>query len=128
MSELNADSSLEEAHLQEQASSQHTDTDRAEQKTAQHNGKMDEVQPVSTLVLVYVRFAQLGSSCTSCGCYNVWRATLIQHTQPFRLNCPQLLAVRVCLCLHAGMHVSVCIACLQIHLHTLAFTACAKSM
>ncbi|DBB00608.1 TPA: hypothetical protein ACH3X3_002298 [Trebouxia sp. C0006] len=38
VSELNADSSLEEAHLQQQASSQHTDTDRAEQKTAQHNG------------------------------------------------------------------------------------------
>ena len=40
-SELNADSSLGEEHLQGQASSQHTDRDRAEQDTAQHNGKMD---------------------------------------------------------------------------------------
>ncbi len=43
VSELNADSSLGEAHLQGQASLQHTDTDRAEQHTAQHHGKMGQV-------------------------------------------------------------------------------------
>ena len=41
VSELSADSSLGEGHLQGQASSQHTDKNRAEQDTAQHNGKMD---------------------------------------------------------------------------------------
>ena len=40
-SELSADSSLGEGHLQGQASSQHTDGDRAEQDTAEHDGKMD---------------------------------------------------------------------------------------
>jgi hypothetical protein len=41
VSQLSADSSLGEAHLQGQASSQHTDTDRTEQDTTQRNGKMD---------------------------------------------------------------------------------------
>ena len=40
-SELSADSSLGEGHLQGHASSQHTATDGPEQDTAQHNGKMD---------------------------------------------------------------------------------------
>ena len=41
VSELSAESSLGEEHLQGQASSQHTDTDGADQDTTQHNGKLD---------------------------------------------------------------------------------------
>ena len=92
VSELSADSSLGEAHLQGQASSQHTDGDRAEQNTAQHNGELGQ-------------------------------ATLIERTQPRRLNCPQLLALQVCLCVH-GM----CCMLANLSAYTPALTACAKSL
>ncbi len=78
VSELNADSSLGEGHLEGQASSQHTGGGRAEQDTAQHGGKIDWVHLVSPLLLLYVHFAQLGSSCATCGCCKACQATLIQ--------------------------------------------------
>lgn len=78
VSELNADSSLGEGHLEGQASSQHTGGGRAEQDTAQHGGKIDWVHLVSPLLLLYVHFVQPGSSCATCGCCKACQATLIQ--------------------------------------------------
>jgi len=111
VSELNADSSLGEGHLQGQASSQHTDGDRAEQDKAQHDGKMGQSQPFSPLLLVYVHFAHLGSSCATCGCCNAWQATLLELAQPRRLASP-LAASSAC------VRACVCAACLRIHLRT----------
>ncbi len=78
VSELNADSSLGEGHLEGQASSQHTGGGRAEQDTAQHGGKIDWVHLVNPLLLLYVHFVQPGSSCATCGCCKACQATLIQ--------------------------------------------------
>ncbi|DBB00982.1 TPA: hypothetical protein ACH3X1_000888 [Trebouxia sp. C0004] len=48
VSQLNADSSLREGHLHVQASSQHTDRDRAEQDLAQHNGAAESAAGEAT--------------------------------------------------------------------------------
>ncbi|DBA77723.1 TPA: hypothetical protein ACH3X2_008416 [Trebouxia sp. C0005] len=114
VSELSADSSLGEGHWQRQVPSQKTETDRAEQDTAQHSGEMGQVQPVSPLMLLYVHFAQLGS--LHGGCCKARQANLIEHTQRRRLSCPQLLAVQACL----GVYVCAYAvhACNPICIHT----------
>ena len=114
VSELSADSSLGEGHWQRQVPSQQTETDRAEQDTAQHSGEMGQVQPVSPLMLLYVHFAQLGS--LHGGCCKARQANLIEHTQRRRLSCPQLLAVQACL----GVYVCAYAvhACNPICIHT----------
>ena len=120
VSELSADSSLGEGHLQGQALSQHTDGGGAEQDTDQHNGELGQVQPVSPLVLAYAHFAQLGTASATCGCCSAWQAALIQQKQPRRLSCPLTAScasmsgcacVRVCalhasksICIHACFH------------------------